>query len=100
MSHLRTSETALRKLLGTMRQWQTEWKAVVKKDVPNRVISWEREPGSTIGNAGVVRFDSENGGTRIHPRMSYNAVGRVISHSLASLIGADPNARSTRTWSG
>jgi len=47
-------------------------------------------PGSAVRNAGMVRFDSVNGGTRVHLRMSYNVIGGVVAHTVASLIGADP----------
>lgn len=66
------------------------WNSTVTKNVPNRLIEWESDPGSPIRNCGCVRFDEENGGTRVHVRMYYNPVGGILSHSLATLLGAGP----------
>ena len=66
------------------------WDSVMTECVPNQVIAWESVPGSTVPNSGVVRFDSMNGGTRVHLRMCYNPVGGVVTHALASALGADP----------
>ena len=37
-----------------------------------------------------MRFEPENGGTRVHVRMFYNPAGGMLSHSLAALPGAEP----------
>lgn len=66
------------------------WNSTVTKMVPNQLIEWESDPGSPIRNCGSIRFDAENDGTRVHVRMFYNPVGGVVSHSLATLLGADP----------
>lgn len=66
------------------------WNSTVTNMAPNELIEWESDPGSPIRNCGSIRFDTENGGTRVHVRMFYNPVGGVVSHSLATLIGADP----------
>jgi uncharacterized membrane protein len=67
------------------------WDAVITKQIPNKLIAWESVPGSTVQNAGIARFQSsESGGTRIHIRISYNPIGGIVSHALASLFGSDP----------
>ena len=66
------------------------WNSIISLKVPNKVIRWHSEPGSVVRNLGVVRFDSENGGTRVHVRMSYNPPGGAIGHAIALLFGADP----------
>jgi uncharacterized membrane protein len=66
------------------------WNSVITEQVPNQVIAWESEPGSAMRNRGCVRFESANGGTRVHLRMFYNPVGGMLSHSLASFLGVDP----------
>lgn len=60
------------------------------RTIPNRLIEWESEPGSPLRNCGSVRFEPENGGTRVHVRRFYNPVGGMLSHSPAALLGADP----------
>ncbi len=67
------------------------WDATITSRIPNRILAWESIPGATVQNAGIVRFDpTPNGGTRVHLRISYNPVGGVVSHALASLFGANP----------
>ena len=69
---------------------KVSWNSRITETIPNRLIEWESEPGSPIRNCGSVRFEPENGGTRVHVRLFYNPVGGMLSHSLASLLGADP----------
>jgi uncharacterized membrane protein len=70
---------------------EVEWDAVVTECDPNRVVAWRSEPGSTVGNAGIVRFDpNPDGGTRIDIRMSYNPPAGGLGHVVAALFGADP----------
>jgi len=67
------------------------WDAIVTENIPNRTIAWKSVPGATIHNAGIVRFDATpDGGTRVHLRMSYNPLGGVVGHVLASIFDADP----------
>ena len=66
------------------------WNAVITEEIPGKMIAWRSEPGSVIANAGIVRFDQENGGTRIHVRLSYNPPGGAFGHGIASLFGMDP----------
>jgi uncharacterized membrane protein len=66
------------------------WHSTTTMNIPNKVIAWRSEPGSVVRSAGVVRFDAENSGTRVHVRMFYNPPGGAIGHALAILLGADP----------
>jgi uncharacterized membrane protein len=66
------------------------WISATTIHIPNKVIGWRSEPGSVVQCAGVVRFDYENSGTRLHVRMSYNPPGGAIGHAVALLFGADP----------
>lgn len=66
------------------------WNAEITEEIPNRVLSWRSEPGALVANAGIVRFDEENGGTRLHVRMSYNPPGGLLGHWVAALFGVDP----------
>lgn len=69
------------------------WDATITKQIPNKLIAWESIPGSSVQNAGIARFQSTaNGGTRIHIRISYNPIGGIVSHALASLFGSDPKS--------
>jgi uncharacterized membrane protein len=70
-----------------------EWEAETTEFVPERVIGWETAPGSIIQHAGSVRFDEENGGTRVTIRMTYNPGTGMMGHALAELLGSDPKTR-------
>jgi uncharacterized membrane protein len=65
------------------------WDAEVTKYVQNKLLAWRSLPGSTVQTEGVVRFDSETGGTRVGIRMFYKPPGGVIGHYLAALLGVD-----------
>ncbi len=71
---------------GTSFQWDGEISAFT----PNRSIAWRSLPGAMVGNAGVVRFDEENGGTRVHIRMTYMPPVGYLGHIFARILGADP----------
>lgn len=65
--------------------------AVVTKYVPNEVIAWKSAEGEPIRHAGVVQFEPRPGDrTRITVRMTYNPVGGLLAHGIASLMRADP----------
>jgi uncharacterized membrane protein len=67
-----------------------EWDAEVTEQIPNEVFAWKTVPGSLVQHAGMVRFDPENGGTRVHIRMSYNPPAGAAGHAVAAALGADP----------
>lgn len=66
------------------------WDAQLTANVPNKLIAWRSVPGSRVETEGVVRFDGENGGTRVGIRMFYSPPAGVLGHLLASLFGANP----------
>jgi uncharacterized membrane protein len=67
-----------------------EWDAVMTEYRPGELIAWATRPGAQVEHAGIVRFEKENGGTRIHIQMSYNPPAGAVGHVVASLFGADP----------
>jgi uncharacterized membrane protein len=70
---------------------EVEWDAVVTECEPNRVVAWRSVPGSTVANAGIVRFDpNPDGSTRIDIRMSYSPPAGALGHVVAALFGKDP----------
>lgn len=97
--HFMTNVREVRDLGDGRSQWtvagpaglSVKWNAVVTEFIPNKIIAWKSEPGSAIANAGIVRFDSDNGaGTRVTVRMSYNPPAGAIGHAFAKAFGADP----------
>jgi uncharacterized membrane protein len=67
------------------------WDAETTEMVENRVLAWRSLPGSTVENAGIVRFeDAPDGTTRVTVRVSYSPPAGQIGHNLASIFGADP----------
>ena len=68
-----------------------KWNAVMTEFIPNKVIAWKSEPGSAIPNAGVVRFEPNDGvSTRVTIRMSYNPPAGAVGHAIAKVFGANP----------
>jgi uncharacterized membrane protein len=97
--HFMTNVREVRDLGGGRSQWtvagpagfSVKWNAVVTEFIPNKIIAWKSEPGSAIANAGIVRFDRNDGaGTRVTVRMSYNPLAGAIGHAFAKVFGADP----------
>jgi uncharacterized membrane protein len=97
--HFMTNVREVRDLGSGRSQWtvagpagfSVKWNAVVTEFIPNKIIAWKSEPGSAIANAGIVRFDPNNGaGTRVTVRMSYNPPAGAIGHAFAKVFGADP----------
>lgn len=95
MSHVRSVERAsdggYRWTVSGPAGMDVTWTAVVTKLEPNELIAWRTEPGSIVGHAGSLRFESTpDGRTRIGLRMSYGPPAGVIGHVFAKLLGADP----------
>ena len=69
------------------------WDAVITRYEQNKVIAWRSEPGSTVANAGTIRFEPEpDGRTRVTIHLTYNPPGGVLGHFAARLFGADPKS--------
>ena len=67
------------------------WDSRIIESEPNCLLAWRSEPGSSIRNAGIIRFESTvDGGARIHLLMSYNPPAGAIGHAVAKLFGVSP----------
>ena len=70
-----------------------EWDAELTEFEPHKCIAWASVPGSTVENAGVIRFqETGDGGTRVDIKLSYNPPGGALGHALATLFGSDPKS--------
>ena len=70
------------------------WNAEITRLVPNQVLAWKSEPGSLVSNAGIIHFEpSEDGGTRVDIRLSYDPPAGALGHVVAKLFGADPKSQ-------
>lgn len=67
--------------LGTI-----SWKAEILMDEPNELLSWHSMPGSTIDNAGKVRFRDKGNSTEIDVTISYHAPLGVAGEAAAKLL--------------
>lgn len=67
------------------------WNASVTQLVPNEVIAWSTTLDSPVQHAGMVKFQEENGGTRIQVEMSYKPPAGAFGHAVASIFGAEPS---------
>ena len=73
---------------------RVSWIAVVTDREPGRRIAWRSESGSTVENAGVVRFSPVGDGsaTRVDIQLSYNPPAGFLGDVVASLFGKDPKS--------
>lgn len=69
-----------------------EWDATMTEDQPNTEIAWHSLPGSSVENAGMVRFvPAPNGkGTEIHVQIRYNPPAGKLGAAVAKIFGKDP----------
>jgi len=69
-----------------------EWDAEVIEDRPGEIIAWRAVPGSSIQNAGRVRFVDAPGdrGTEVHVEMEYAAPLGTVGVVVARLMGQEP----------
>jgi uncharacterized membrane protein len=68
------------------------WEAGITRIEPNQIIAWKSAPGSAVANAGLIRFDAVEGGTRVDIKLAYNPPGGALGHAAAGLFGADPKS--------
>jgi uncharacterized membrane protein len=67
------------------------WDAVITRYMANELLAWRSEPGSVIGNAGIVHFTpNAQGGTQINITLSYNPPAGALGHTVAAFFGSDP----------
>lgn len=69
------------------------WTARVTEDIPNRLLAWASEPGSSVENSGTVRFTPRGAGTRVDVRICYAPPAGAAGKAVAKLLGADPGSR-------
>lgn len=68
--------------LGTVK-----WKSEIVEDETNERIGWRSLPGSTVENAGNVRFeDAGTSSTIVHATISYHAPAGKAGEQLAKLL--------------
>ena len=60
---------------------------------PPREIGWTTTPEQRIEHTGIVRFEKERDGTRVHVHLTYRPPGGMLGHAVARLLGWDPKAR-------
>lgn len=63
------------------------WEAEILEDHQNEFISWSSLPGSTLDNAGQVRFTKTPEGTEIHVQIAYRLPGGDVGGAAAKLFG-------------
>ena len=69
------------------------WNAVITQQVDNQVLAWRSEEGAVVGHVGIIRFQpSEQGGTRIDIKMTYNPPAGAVGHAVAAFFGSDPKS--------
>lgn len=74
-----------------------KWKAMIDEDITDELISWSSLPGSTIDNAGEVRFINSMGGTQLSVIMSYRlpagelgtVAGKLVNPAVEKMIRED-----------
>jgi uncharacterized membrane protein len=67
-----------------------QWDAEVTRFEPNRVLAWQTEPGAAVESSGVVHFEREGDGTRVHVQMSYHPPAGTLGHGVATFLGSNP----------
>lgn len=66
---------------------QVSWKAQILMDEPNAMLSWHSLPGSTVDNAGKVRFkDLDGHSTELDVTISYHAPMGMAGQAAAKLL--------------
>ena len=70
-----------------------EWDAEIAEDVPGKRIAWRSAEGSSVENAGTVRFRPAPGarGTEIHVELRYQPPLGALGAVVAKLFGEEPN---------
>lgn len=62
------------------------WEAEIEEDHHNEFISWRSLPGSTVDNAGQIRFAETPTGTEIRVQMSYRLPAGDVGGAAARLF--------------
>lgn len=72
---------------------QVSWLATTTCSIPNECLAWRSEPGSTVPNAGWVRFERQgDAATRVNVHLTYNPPAGVLGHAAALFFCKDPKS--------
>jgi uncharacterized membrane protein len=101
MAHLRE----VRDLGNGRSHWVTEgpagvsvaWDAAITRSEPNKLLTWQSEPGAAVANAGTIRFESIAGRTRVDIKLSYNPPAGALGHVVAKRLPPTRRASWTTT---
>jgi uncharacterized membrane protein len=66
------------------------WNAETTGLIPGEFVSWRSVEGSTVRQAGSIRFAPVDEDTRVHVQPSYVPPGGALGHAVARLLGRDP----------
>ncbi|WP_019140560.1 SRPBCC family protein [Noviherbaspirillum massiliense] len=96
--HFMSNVQEVRDLGGGRSHWivsgpagsQVEWDAMMTESRRPEMLAWKSEPNATVENEGTIRFEQENGGTRVHVQMIYSPPAGVVGHAIASLFNGNP----------
>ena len=69
-----------------------EWDSELLNVAENREMTWRSVEGSSVYHVGRVRFDEDNGATRVHVQLKYSPPGGPIGHAVAKAFGTDPKS--------
>jgi uncharacterized membrane protein len=71
---------------------RVEWDAEIINEIPNELIAWKSLPGSSVSQAGSIRFKDAPGqrGTEIRVELQYNPPAGVIGAYVAQMFGREP----------
>lgn len=69
-----------------------EWDAELLNVSEDREMTWRSVEGSAVYHVGRVRFEPEDGGTRIDLQLRYSPPGGPIGHAVARAFGTDPKS--------
>jgi uncharacterized membrane protein len=96
MSHVRS----VRYVGGDRFHWEVdgpagrpvEWESELLNVSDNREMTWRAVEGSQVDHTGRVRFEPDDGATRVHVQLRYRPPGGVLGHAVARAFGTDPGA--------
>jgi uncharacterized membrane protein len=69
-----------------------EWDAAVTRQDPPRRLEWRTKPGSQVQHVGMVHFEPQGDGTRVHVQMAYHPAAGRLGHAVAKLLLSDPRS--------
>jgi uncharacterized membrane protein len=77
--------------LGT----SVEWDAEIINETENELIAWRSLEGSTVANAGSVRFikDTSGAGTTVKVTLMYHPPAGKVGGYVAKLLGEEPSVQ-------